>query len=64
MGSCVSGALIKQLGDFIIANESVRVILSFENVTAVRYTLSDIQEVLALVKENLIQLKINPNHNR
>ena len=58
------GALIKEVCDFIIINESVRVILNLEITMAIRNTLSDRQERLKLVKENLIQLQTTPNHNR
>ena len=52
-----SGALVKQVGGLIIVDESVTVILNFENVTQIRETLLHYQEGLEIVKSKLDQLK-------
>ncbi len=47
------GALVKQVGDLIIVNESVRVVLSFRNVTKITDILVRIEEGLVKVKDKL-----------
>ena len=58
------GALVKQVGDMIIVNESVRVVLNFKNVTKVRGVLSDIEKGLTKIKDKLVNLETTPIYTR
>ncbi len=47
------GALVKKVGNMMIVNQSVRILLSFENVTHVRDTLITVQDGIKIVKDRL-----------
>ncbi len=54
------GALVKKVGNMMIVNQSVRILLSFENVTHVRdTTVDDIQATIIDISANLEQLSLN-----
>ncbi len=48
-----SGALVKKVGNMMTVNQSVRILLSFENVTHVRDTLTTVQDCIKIVKDRL-----------
>ena len=47
------GALVKQVGEMIIVDQSVRVILKFDNINAVRENVKQINQGIQLVKETM-----------
>ncbi len=56
--SCVSigpGALVRKVGDMIVVNQSVRILLKHENVTYVRDSLHSIKQGLHTVTEKLLE---------
>ncbi len=52
------GALVKKLGDMIIVNQSVRVLLKFDNISIVRENVRHISHDIQMVKDKLEQCKI------
>lgn len=52
------GALVKKLGDVVIINQSVRVVLEFSNITTVRENVKQISEALDTVKLTIIENNI------
>ncbi len=50
-----SGALVKKLGDMIIVNQSVRVLLKFDNTSIVPENVRHINHGIQIVKDKLIQ---------
>ena len=53
------GALVKQVGDMIIVDQSVRVILKFDNINAVRENVKQINQGIQLVKEKMVINKVS-----
>ena len=47
------GALVRRIGDMIIINQSVRLLLNFENVTHIKDALVNIQEGINVGKDRL-----------
>ncbi len=45
------GALVKRLGDLIIVNQSVKVLLKFDNISTVRENVGHVSQGLEMVKE-------------
>ncbi len=61
------GALVRQVGDLIIVNESIRVVLNFAGVTNPRCTLNDVEKLLMFVKSrphDLGEADVRPNFHR
>ncbi len=54
-----SGALVTKLGDMIIVNQSVRVLLKFDNMSIVRENVRHINHGIQMVKDKLIQYDIS-----
>ncbi len=54
------GALVKGLGDFIIVNQSVNVLLKFDNISTVRENVGHINQGIQMVKDQLGKCNI-PN---
>ncbi len=53
------GALVRKIGDMIIVNHSVRVLLKFDNITVVRENVRQINHGIQMVKDKLVQSKIS-----
>ncbi len=53
------GALVRKIGDMIIVNHSVRVLLKFDNITVVRENVRQINHGIQMVKDKLAQSKIS-----
>ena len=53
------GALVKQIGDMIIVDQSVRVLLKFENIDAVRENVKQINKGIQIVKDKMVHSKIS-----
>ncbi len=53
------GALVKKLGDMIIANQSVRVLLKFDNISMVGEKVRHINHGLQMVKDKLEHCKMS-----
>ncbi len=47
------GALVKRLGDLIIVNQSVKVLLKFDNISTVRENVGHINQGIQMVKDQL-----------
>ncbi len=58
------GALVDKIGDMVIVDQSVIIILSFENLTLVRDTLALITEGLKIVKDRLNLRENGVTHTR
>ncbi len=54
-----SGALVKKLGDTIIVNQSVRVLLKFDNISIVPENFRHINHGIQMIKDKLIQYDIS-----
>ncbi len=52
------GALVKKVGDMILVNKSVRVLLIFDNINAVRENVKQINEGIQIVKDKMVHSKI------
>ena len=52
------GVLVKKVGDMIIINQSVRIVLHFDNVTYVRDNLEIVNQGLKLAENKLQEKKI------
>ncbi len=53
------GALVKKLGDMIIVNQSVRILLKFDNISIVPENVRHINHGIQMVKDKLIQYDIS-----
>ncbi len=53
------GALVKKLGDMIIVNQSVRVLLKFDNIRIVWENVRHFNQGIQMVKAKLEQCKIS-----
>ncbi len=53
------GALVKKLGDMITVNQSVRVLLKFDNINIERENVRQINHGIQIVKDKLIQYDIS-----
>ncbi len=53
------GALVKKIGDMIIVNQSVRVLLKFDNISLVQENVRHINQGIQMVKDKLVQSKIS-----
>ncbi len=53
------GALVKKLGDMIIVNQSVRVLLKFDNISIVRENVIHISHGIQMVKDKSEQYNIS-----
>ncbi|RUM31239.1 MAG: hypothetical protein DSY42_03130, partial [Aquifex sp.] len=58
------GALVEQVGDLIIINESVRVILNFKNVTRISESMSNIENGLKMVKNKIQEMETTTIRSR
>ncbi len=58
------GALVEEVGNLTIVNESVRVVPDVRKVTRIRDTLSNIEKGLEMVKDKLLQLETTATHTR
>ncbi len=52
------GALVRKVGDMIVVNQSVRILLKLENVTYVRDSLHSIKQGLHTVTEKLLEKEV------
>ncbi len=53
------GTLVRKIGDMIIVNQSVRVLLKFDNISVVRENIRHINHGIQMVKDKLVQSKIS-----
>ncbi len=51
-------ALVKKVGDMIIVNQSVRVLLKFDNINTVRENVRQINEGIQIVKDKMVHSEI------
>ncbi len=52
------GVLVKKVGDLIIVNQYVRVLLKIDNINAVRENVKQINEGIQIVKDKMVHSKI------
>ncbi len=59
LGPCEARSFSKKIGDMIIVNHSVRVLLKFDNITVVRENVRQVNHGIQMVKDKLVQSKIS-----
>ncbi len=53
------GALVKQIGEMIIVDQSVRVLLKFNNINTVRNNVKQISQGIQIVKDKMVNSKVS-----
>ncbi len=59
LGPVRPGALVRRLGDLIIVNQSVKVLLKFDNISTVRENIGHINQGIQMVKDQLDKCNIS-----
>ena len=52
------GALVKQIGNMIVINQSVRVLLKFDNIGTVRENVKQIKQGVQMIKDKMVESKV------